>query len=95
MISAIDFVLTLLARLVAAVLTVIGVVEEFCRRLLVDAGVTGQLQAAILVIVAVLLILAALRLLGGIFGLLITVLLILLVIHVLMPGLQIPTQVHL
>jgi hypothetical protein len=94
-ISAIDFVLTLLTRLVAAVLTVIGVVEAFCRRLLVDAGVTGQLQAAILVIVAVLLILAALRLLGGVFGLLITVLLILLVIHVLMPGLQIPTQVHL
>ncbi len=93
--SAINFVQTLLLRLVAAIMTVIGVVETFCRRLLIDAGVNGELQAAILVIVAILLIVAALRLLGGVFGLLITVLLVLLVLHVLMPGMHIPGQVSL
>ncbi len=42
----------------------------------------------------VLLIIAALRLLGGVFGILITILLALLVLHLLMPGLQVPTNIH-
>jgi hypothetical protein len=92
--DAINFVLTLILRLVAAILTVIGAVENFFRHLLANAGITGQLQAAILVIVAVLLIIAALRLLGGVFGVLITILLALVVLHLLMPGLQVPTNIH-
>ncbi len=95
MTSAIDFVLTLILRLVAAVMTVIGVIEAALRRLLVQAGINGELQSAILIVVAILLIIAAVRLLGGVFGLLITILLVLLIVNLLMPGLHIPTTVHI
>jgi secreted protein with Ig-like and vWFA domain len=91
MTSAIDFVLTLILRLVAAVMAVIGVIEVALRRMLVDAGVTGQLQSAVLIVVAILLIIGAIRLLGGVFGLLVTALLI---VNLLMPGLHIPTTAH-
>ena len=94
MTPAIDFVLTLILRLVAAVMAVIGVIEVALRRLLVDAGINGELQSAILIIAAIMLIVAALRLLGGVFGVLITVLLLLLVVSLLMPGLHIPTTAH-
>jgi hypothetical protein len=95
LVSAIDFVLTLILRLVAAVLTVIGVAEEAVRRLLIGIGVTGQLQAAVMVIAAIFLIVIALRLLGNVFGVLLTLLLVLLILHVLMPGLQLPHEVHI
>jgi hypothetical protein len=94
MTPAIDFVLTLILRLIAAVMAVIGVIEVALRRMLVSAGINGELQSAILIIAAILLILAALRLLGGVFGLLITVLLVLLIVSLLMPGLHIPTTAH-
>ncbi|WP_284946255.1 hypothetical protein [Acidisoma cladoniae] len=92
--DAIDFVLTLILRLVAAVMTVIGAVDDFFRHLLIQAGINGQLQSAILIIIAVLLMIAALRLLGGVFGVLITILLVLVVLHLLMPGMHIPTEIH-
>jgi hypothetical protein len=41
----------------------------------------------------VLLILAALRLFGGIFGVLITIVLILVVVHILVPGMYVPGPV--
>jgi hypothetical protein len=94
MTSAIDFVLTLILRLVAAVMAVIGVIEVALRRMLVDAGINGQLQSAVLIVVAILLIIGAIRLLGGVFGLLITALLILMIVNLLMPGLHIPTTAH-
>jgi hypothetical protein len=92
--AAIDFVLTLILRLVAAVMAIITVIEVSLRRLLVDAGINGELQSAVLIVVAILLIIGALRLLGGVFGLLITILLLLLIVNLLMPGLHIPTTVH-
>jgi hypothetical protein len=95
MTPAIDFVLTLILRLIAAVMAVIGVIEVALRRMLVSTGINGELQSAILIIAAILLIIAALRLLGGVFGLLITVLLVLLIVNLLMPGLHIPTVAHI
>ena len=94
MTSATDFVLSLILRLIAAVMAVIGVVEVALRRLLVNAGIHGELQSAILIVVAIMLIVGALRLLGGVFGLLITVLLVLLILNLLMPGLHIPMTAH-
>ncbi|MBW4021575.1 MAG: hypothetical protein HIU92_00315 [Proteobacteria bacterium] len=93
--SAIDFILTLILRLVAAVMAVIGVIEAALRRLLSDAGIHGELQSAILIIAAIMLIIGAVRLLGGVFGFLITVLLILLIVNLLMPGLHFPTTAHI
>jgi hypothetical protein len=95
MTSAIDFVLTLILRLAAAVMAVIGVIEAALRRMLVDAGIHGELQSAILIVMAILLIFAAVRLLGGVFGFLITVLLVLLIINLLMPGLHVPMNARI
>lgn len=93
--SAIDFVLTLILRLVAVIMAVIAVVETALRRLLADAGIHGQLQSAILIIAAIALIIGAVRLLGGVFGFLIAVLLALLIVNLLMPGMHFPTSAHL
>jgi hypothetical protein len=57
---------------------------------LTEAGIGGQVQSIVLVVTAILLMLAALRLFGGIFGLLITLVLILLVAHILAPGFRVP-----
>lgn len=93
--SAINFVLTLLMRLVGAVMAVIGLVEHGLRQVLAQAGVHGELQSAVLVVAAILVIVAALRLLGGVFGFLITLLLILMILNLLMPGLHLPNSAHI
>lgn len=93
--TAINFVLTLLLRLVGVVMAVIGIVEHALRQMLTQAGVQGQTQSAILVVAAILVIVAALRLLGGVFGFLITLLLILMIINVLMPGFHLPGSAHI
>jgi hypothetical protein len=93
--TAIDFILTLLMRLVGAVMAVIGIVEHGLRQVLEQAGVHGELQSAILVVAAIVVIVAALRLLGGVFGFLITILLLLMILNVLMPGLHLPNSAHI
>jgi hypothetical protein len=92
--SAINFVLTLILRLVGVVMTVITVIENALRHLLEQAGIHGQTQSAVLVVAAILIIIAALRLLGGVFGLLITVLLVLMILNLLMPGFHVPMNAH-
>ena len=49
------------------------------------------MQSIVLIVTAVLLIVAALRLFGGIFGVLIALVLILLVVHILVPGMHLPS----
>lgn len=93
--SAINFIVTLLLRLVGAVMAVIGIVEHGLRQVLEQAGVHGELQSAILVVAAILVIVAALRLLGGVFGFLLTILLLLMILNVLMPGLHLPSTAHI
>jgi hypothetical protein len=93
--SAINFIVTLLMRLVGAIMAVIGVVEHGLRQVLEQAGVHGQLQSAVLVVAAIAVIVAALRLLGGVFGFLITLLLLLMIVNLLMPGLHLPSSAHL
>jgi hypothetical protein len=93
--SAINFVLTLILRLVGVIMAVIVVIENGLRHLLAQAGIGGQVQSAVLVIAAILIIIAALRLLGGVFGFLITVLLVLMILNLLMPGLHMPVNAHI
>lgn len=93
--SAINFVGTLILRLVGIVMAVIGIVENGLRQMLEQAGVHGELQSAILIIAAIIVIVAALRLLGGVFGFLITILLLLMILNVLMPGLHLPSSAHI
>ncbi len=89
--QAINFLLALILGLFDLIITGIATVEEFLRGLLTAAGIGGQVQSIVLVVTAVLLILAALRLFGGIFGVLITLVLILLVVRILVPGMHVPS----
>ena len=67
-------------------LGVFGVIDVFLRRALTQAHVPENVQSLVIVAVAVLFIVAVLRLFGGFFRILLIVLLILLVLHVLLPG---------
>ena len=87
----INFLLALILGLFGLIVTAIATIESFLRGLLTEAGISGQVQSIVLVVTAILLMLAALRLFGGIFGVLITIVLILLVVHILAPGFRVPS----
>ena len=89
--QAINFLLALVLGLFGLIVTAIATIENSLRGLLTEAGISGQVQGIVLVVTAVLIILAALRLFGGIFGVLITILLILLVVHIFVPGMHVPS----
>jgi hypothetical protein len=89
--QAINFLLALILGLFGLIITAIATTEGFLRGLLTEAGISGQVQSIVLVVTAILLMLAALRLFGGIFGVLITIVLILLVVHILAPGFRVPS----
>ncbi len=72
--------------LLGLLLGAFGMVEQFCRQLLGQAGVPPGLQTLIILAVAVLFIVAVLRLFGGFFRVVLVVVLILLVLHVLVPN---------
>jgi hypothetical protein len=90
MTQALNFVLSLILQLFHLVMGAIAVIEGFLRGLLAQAGITGEAQKAVLIVIGALLILAALRLFGRVFGVLIAIFLILLLLHVLLPGLSGP-----
>ncbi len=66
-------------------LALFGVVEGFLRAILVQLGVPGRLQSAIIIIVALLFVFAVLRLFGGVFRILLLVFLILLILRIVAP----------
>ncbi len=90
MTHAIDLVITILLTLAEWVLGAIGVVDAFLAALMTSAGLPPNLQILVLIIVAVLLVLFAIRLLGPILSVLLIILLILLIAHRLVPGMQLP-----
>ena len=94
MTHTLNFVLSLILRLVSVVMAAIGLIDAFLRSLMSRAGVGAQVQAVVLVAVAVLFIIASLRVFGGILRVLIIIFLILLLIQVLMPGFHVPAGVH-
>jgi hypothetical protein len=89
--QAMDFIEHLIFGLLALIMTGIAAIEIFLRGVMGHAGVGGQMQSIVLIVVAIFLIIAALRAFGGIIGLLVTVFLILLMMHVLVPGLHVPS----
>ena len=88
--EAISSLLTIILGLFGLIVTGIAAIEDFLRGQLAAAGISGQTQTIILIASAVLLILAAFRLFGGILGVLITIFLILLMVHILVPGMHVP-----
>ncbi len=84
---AIDLVLSLILGLFHLIVLGIAAVEAVLRDLLAPMGIGAQGQTVVLVAAAVLLIVGAIRLFGGIFAILITIMLVLLMLHLLLPGL--------
>ena len=83
---ALAVVLGLLVQLFDLVLAAIAFIEGGARHLLQRAGITGPLQGALLVVLAVLLVVAALRVFGRLFAGLLLIVLALLLLHGLVAG---------
>jgi hypothetical protein len=87
---AINFVLSIIFTLAELVLEAIGVADVFLAGLMRGAHVPPNLQIAVLIIVALMLVAFAIRTLGRIFAVLLIVLLVLLIADRMHPGMAIP-----
>jgi len=87
---AINFVLSIIFTLIDFVLGAIGIADAFLAGLMTSAGLPASLQTAVLIVVALLLFIFAVRVLGRVFGILLLVLLVMLILHRLYPGMQVP-----
>jgi hypothetical protein len=87
--QAINGFLELLVGGVNFVLALLGDLEGWLRVELSHAGVDPQVQSVILVVVAILFLLTAVRIAGGILRILIVVFLALLILHILAPAVHV------
>jgi hypothetical protein len=78
--------LNLVVGLLDLILTGLGALETWLRIQLTALGVSGEIQPIILIVVAVLFLVIALRVMGGIIRLVVLVFLVLLILHILMPA---------
>ncbi len=85
---AIDLVLNLILTLFHLIVAAIAAVEAVLRDALAPTGIGTTGENIVLLVVAAALIIGAVRLFGGIFALLISIVLILLILHILVPGLR-------
>lgn len=83
--NAVQTVMGLLISLFMLLLGWAGKVQEFLRIELIGLGIEQNMQDLILVCTAALLALAALRLFGGVIGVLLTLFLLMVIAHVLAP----------
>ena len=81
-----NVVLGLLIGLFDLVVAAMAFIEGGARHLLSQAGITGPLRGALLIVLAVLLVVAALRVFGRVFAVLLLVVLALLLLHGLVAG---------
>lgn len=84
---AIDVVIALIAGLFGLIVAGIAAVERILRDALAPMGLGAEGQKIVLLVVAIAMIIGAVRLFGGIFAILISLVLILLILHILLPGL--------
>jgi hypothetical protein len=82
---AITVILNFLVDLFYLVFRIIAIVETWLRGELSHFGIPDNLQTVILVVVAIAVLLAALRLLGGVFRIVLVVLVLLIAAHLLLP----------
>ena len=82
--------LSLIVELGTFILGLFEALDHGLRRLLTQSGVPGDVQTAVLVVVAILFFVAALRLFGGVFRVLIVLLLLLFLVQLVLPGLHVP-----
>jgi hypothetical protein len=87
---AIGLVIFAILTLAGLVMEVIGFIDSFLASVMTALHVPPNAQIILLVVAAVFLAIAALRALGGVFGALLIVLLVLLLLHMALPGMQVP-----
>ncbi len=87
---AVDALLQLLLQLGSLILAGIVAVELWLRAQFALLGLPPTIQTVLLIAIAVVLLLAALRLFGGLIRVAVVLLLLLVVIHVLLPIIQHP-----
>ncbi len=75
-----------MSAILAFFVAIFAVIETELHQLLDQAGVPGNQQSLIILVVMVLFIVAVLRFFGGFLRILLTLFLILLVLHILLPG---------
>ncbi len=90
MTQALDAAGALIISLGALVMQAIGSIDAFLRDFMIGAGVGSRMQDIVLVIGTGLFIVVALRVFGGLLRFLVVVFLIMLVMHVMLSGNQIP-----
>jgi hypothetical protein len=88
-VHAIDTVTSIILALFGLVMEAVGVIDGALAALMTAAGLPPNLQVIVLLLVAVLLIIFAIRLLGSVFGVLLILLLVMLIVH----RLQVPHAV--
>jgi hypothetical protein len=86
--TAIASLLQVLKQLAVALASILTELEVLLRNELQHLGVPPNLQTVILIAVAVLLILGALRLFGGVIRIAIVLILLLVAIHIVLPVMQ-------
>jgi hypothetical protein len=86
MTHAIDLVIAALLTLAGLVMAVVGAIDGFLVTVMSAAGLPPLLQLLIIIAVGIWVVVMALRLLGGVFALLLLILFVLMLVHWLMPG---------
>ncbi|ACI52500.1 conserved hypothetical protein [Gluconacetobacter diazotrophicus PA1 5] len=87
---AIALVTGIALGLFGLIVTAIATIEHMARQILASMGIVGELQTALLVILLVGMIVAAFRVFGGAFSVLISLVLILILLHALLATAGVP-----
>ncbi|MFW7269045.1 hypothetical protein ACMAUO_13885 [Gluconacetobacter sp. Hr-1-5] len=90
--GAIAVVTGLLVGLFGLILTAVAAIENLAREILASVGIRGELQTALLIILLVGLAISAFRLFGGVFAVLIGVVLMLILLHALLVTAGVPVH---
>ena len=88
--GAIAVVTGLLVGLFGLILAAVAAIENLAREILASVGIRGELQTALLIILLVSLAIGAFRLFGGVFAVLIGVVLTLILLHALLVTAGVP-----
>jgi hypothetical protein len=83
---AIDLVVSAILTLAGLVMALAGVIDGFLVTVMSAVGLSPLLQLLIVIAVAIWVVVASLRLLGGVFAVLLLILFMLLLVHWVMPG---------
>ena len=84
--GALSFLIGVLAWIFDLLMAVFAVVDAWLRALMDGIGVPAGVQTLVIVVVGVLFLIAVLRYLGGVFRVLLALILILLLVHLLLPA---------